>query len=235
MTQPRALLFDVFGTVVDWRKSIMGNLERFFRSRGVPGDWEAFAAEWRALYQPAMAAVREGRRDYVILDVLHRENLDAVLAKRDLGGLNEAEKNQLNALWHRLDPWPDSAEGLRQLREKHVVAALSNGNIGMMANVARHGDLRWDAILGADIARDFKPKPAVYLRAAEALGLRPGECMMVAAHNEDLAAARALGLATAFILRADEHGPGQTTDLAPAQDWDVVTDSLTGLAARLAA
>ncbi|WP_172294056.1 haloacid dehalogenase type II [Pseudoruegeria sp. HB172150] len=234
MTGPKALLFDVFGTVVDWRSSVISELETFFAPREVVLDWEQFALDWRALYQPAMDAVRSGAREYVALDVLHRENLEVLLARHGIRGLSGDDLWHLTTVWHRLDPWPDCAAGLARLKQQRIVATLSNGNIALMVNLSRHGGLVWDAILGAEIARAYKPDAAVYLRAAEALDLAPGDCMMVAAHNGDLRAARALGLQTAFILRTTEYGPGQTADLKAEEDWDFVTDSLTGLADALA-
>ncbi len=229
---PKALLFDVFGTVVDWRSAVVAGLRRYFEARAVSLDCEQFSLNWRGLYQPAMEAVRNGSRAYVPLDQLHRENLAQLL---DAAGLDvsEADRAHLTRLWHRLDPWPDSVAGLAALRRGHVVAPLSNGNISLMVALARHGGLTWDAILGAEIAGSYKPDPAVYLSAARALDLAPEDCMMVAAHNGDLRAARALGMQTAFILRPTEYGPGQTTDLSADEDWDIVTDSLTGLAAAL--
>ena len=227
---PKALLFDVFGTVVDWRGSVVAALAQHFGPRGVSRDWQQFCLDWRGLYQPAMESVRGGVRDFVSLDVLHRENL-ATLAVRDGIDLGPEDLDRLTRIWHRLDPWPDSVGGLARLRAGHVVASLSNGNIALMVALARHAGLVWDAILGAEIARAYKPDPAVYLRAAEALDLPAGDCMMVAAHNDDLRAARALGMQTAFVLRPTEYGPGQTADLSAEDDWDIVTDSLTGVAA----
>ncbi|PRX30513.1 2-haloacid dehalogenase [Meinhardsimonia xiamenensis] len=233
MGKIEALFFDVFGTVVDWRSSVARALEAALGPRGVSADWAAMADAWRARYQPAMEEVRAGRRPFVVLDVLHRENLEAVLAEFGVGGLSAAELDALTRAWHRLDPWPDSAGGLAALRRARIVAAMSNGNIALMVNLSRHGGLVWDAILGAELAQAYKPDPLCYLRGVEALGLQPAQCMMVAAHNDDLRAARALGLATAFVRRPTEHGPRQTTDLEPAAAWDVVCDSLTELADRL--
>lgn len=233
MTRPKALLFDVFGTVVDWRSSAISALGAFFGPRGQTRDWARFALDWRALYQPAMDAVRSGARAYAPLDVLHRENLETLLPHYDLGPLDDDDLADLTRIWHRLDPWPDSAAGLAALRGVAPVAALSNGNIALMVNLSRHGGLTWDAILGAEIAAAYKPDPRVYLRAAQALDLAPSACMMVAAHNSDLAAARALGMQTAIVLRPTEYGPGQTEDLAAEDDWDIVVNSLTGLAAAL--
>jgi len=202
----RALLFDVFGTVVDWRSGVAREAARFGRRRGVEDvDWHAFADAWRARYQPSMEAVRCGEREFVRLDVLHRENLAAVLAEFGIDGVDEAGLDELNLAWHRLDPWPDARLGLLRLRRRYTLAPLSNGNVALIVDMARRAGLPWDAVLGAEVARDFKPKPAVYLTAAAMLGLVPRQCMMVAAHNGDLAAARELGFATAFVLRPTER------------------------------
>lgn len=219
----RGFIFDVFGTCVDWRTSVARDVAAV-----LPGvDAFAFADAWRAEYQPAMERIRSGGRGYVRLDRLHRENLDIVL---DRFGVSIDDPDALNAAWERLDPWPDVVPGLTALRRKGLVATCSNGSIGLMARLARWGGLPWDAILGADIARDYKPKPQVYLASAAALGLDPGAVTMVAAHNDDLEAARAAGLGTAFVPRVTEHGDGQTGDLAPTSDWDVVADDFTALA-----
>ncbi len=231
--QVKALLFDVFGTVVDWRSSVAAELKTTFAARGESRDWEQMAMDWRALYQPAMQAVRSGEREYVLLDVLHRENLDLLLDRHGLGGLTGVDLDHLNRVWHRLDPWPDSAEGLARLRARRIVATLSNGNIALMVGLARHGGLVWDAILGAEIAQGYKPDPKVYLRAAHALALDPAQCMMVAAHNEDLRAAHALGFRTAFVRRPTEYGPGQAVDLRAEEDWGFDVGSLTELADRM--
>jgi 2-haloacid dehalogenase len=219
----RALLFDVFGTCVDWRSPV----RRELRERGLP---EELADEWRALYQPQLETVRSGAREWVDLDVLHREALDRLLARR---GLEVADAGELTRVWHRLDPWPDVVPGLSAMKRDHVIAPCSNGHIAQSVNLAKHARLPWDAILGAEIARAYKPQPEVYLRSAAALGLEPGEVTMVAAHNGDLAAAQALGLGTAFVPRPTEHGPGQTTDLEPEGDWDDVARDFEELAKRL--
>ncbi len=229
----KALLFDVFGTVVDWRGSVSRELRDFFTPRGVERDWDEFTQDWRALYQPAMEAVRSGARDFVVLDVLHRENLLKLLSKSDISGLNDGEIDHLNRAWHRLAPWPDCIPGLTRLRRRFILATLSNGNIALMANMARFSGLPWDVILGAEFTRSYKPDPKTYLSSAAALGLTPAECMMVAAHNDDLRAARALGFATAFVARPAEHGPGQTVDLNAEEDWDFVADGMDGLADQL--
>lgn len=234
-TETKALLFDVFGTVVDWRSSVLAELQAFFAARGVERDWERFILDWRALYQPAMEAVRSSARPYVTLDALHRENLLTLVERYGIEGLGEAEVWHLTTAWHRLDPWPDSAGGLARLKALRIVAALSNGNISLMVNLSRHGGLVWDAILGAEMAQAYKPDPRVYLRAAQALGLAPAACMMVAAHNDDLRAARALGMRTAFVLRPEEYGTGQTTDLNAEENWDFACESLGELADMMAA
>ena len=233
MPQPKALLFDVFGTVVDWRGSVIRQLEDFGTKHDLSADWAAFADAWRGLYQPSMEEVRSGRRPWTVLDVLHRESLDSLLAEHGFAGLPEETVADLNKAWHRLDPWPDSVEGLTRLKRKHIVSSLSNGNIALLVDMAKFGGLPWDVVLCAETARAYKPLPEAYLTSAAQLGLAPGDCMMCAAHNDDLAAAQALGLQTAFICRPKEQGPGQTKDLAPTGDWNVSVDSITGLAAAL--
>lgn len=232
----RALVFDVFGTVVDWRGGVAREAAPFLARHGAAGaDPHAFADAWRARYQPAMEAVRSGRRPFTRLDVLHRENLEALLPDVgiDPASVPAAELDALNLAWHRLDPWPDSVAGLARLRRRFIVAPLSNGNIALMVDVAKRAGLPWDAILGAEVVRAYKPTPESYLRTAEVLALRPDEMGLVAAHNDDLAAARACGYRTAFVPRPAEHGPGQTRDLRPEGDWDVVADSFELLAERL--
>ena len=191
------------------------------------------ARAWRARYQPAMEAVRTGGRPFVKLDLLHRENLVGVLEDLGIAGLTDAEIDSLNRIWHRLDPWPDVVPGLVRLRRRYILAPCSNGNVWLMVDVARHGGLPWDAVLGAEIARAYKPQPEAYLGSAAFLDLPPAACMMVAAHNSDLAAARALGFRTAFVLRSHEHGPGQTRDLIPEGPWDIVAQDFGALATAL--
>ena len=192
--QVKALFYDVFGTLTDFRSSIAREAEAVLKPKGFTLDWGAFADAWRGEYQPALEEVRAGRRAYCKLDILHRENLDTVLQRFGVAGLSEDEKQTLNLGWHRLDAWPDVPEGLARLKQKFWLAPLSNGNISLMVDLARRNNFPWDAILGADIAQDFKPKPRVYLAAAAAFDLRPDECMLVAAHSNDLAAASAQGL-----------------------------------------
>lgn len=231
----KACLFDVFGTVVDWRTSVSRELAGFARQKGLAGiDWLEFAVEWRKLYQPSMEEVRSGRRAWTILDVLHRESLDALVRRYGIRGLSEAELDHLNRAWHRLDPWPDVVPGLERLKKKLVIAPCSNGNIALMVNMAKRAGLPWDCVLGAETARAYKPLPEAYLAACRHLGLRPAEVMMVAAHNGDLKAAKAQGLATAFVPRPTEHGPGQRTDLAADPGCvDVAARDFVDLAARL--
>jgi 2-haloacid dehalogenase len=231
----QALVFDVFGTVVDWRSGVARDSAAFL-ARYAPGaDPAAFADSWRRRYAPAMEEVRSGRRPFVRLDVLHRENLEAVLPEFgiDPASAPPSELDALNLAWRRLDPWPDTVPGLTRLKRRFIIAPLSNGNIRLMLDMAKRAGLPWDAILGAEIAQAYKPAPEAYLRTAETLMLKPEQICLVAAHNDDLAAARRCGLRTAFIPRPIEHGPAQTTDLGPDEDWDVVAGELEDLAGRL--
>jgi 2-haloacid dehalogenase len=234
MNGTEAAIFDVFGTVVDWREGVAAEVARAFAAAGIEDDPHAVADAWRAEYQPALQRVRSGERPYERLDALHRENLEAVLSVRGHADrLDEAAMRDLARAWERLPAWPDSAPGIAAIRRGRLVATCSNGSIAMMARLARHAGVEWDAILGADVARAYKPDPAAYLRSAETLGLPPARVMMVAAHNDDLRAARALGFATGFVRRPTEHGPGQTTDLEPDEPWDVVADDLEAMAGAL--
>jgi len=232
MNNVKALLFDVFGTLVDWRSSIAREARTILSPLGVAIDWEAFADAWRARYPLAMEEVRSGRLPFSKLDVLHRRNLDAVLQAFGLERIDEATRANLNLAWHRLDAWPDTTPGLARLRTKFLLAPCSNGNISIMVDLARRNSWHWDAILGAEIARDYKPKPIVYLSAAAAFDCAPREMMMVAAHSYDLAAAAATGLHTAFVARPDEDGPGEGERAAAGPvDWSAT--SLLDLADRL--
>lgn len=235
----RALTFDVFGTVVDWRTSVAREGRAFGERHGIDADWERFAEAWRGLYQPSMSRVRDGERPWAPLDDLHRESLCTLLAELGVaigdGGVSDAAVDELNRAWHRLDPWPDVVEGLTRLKRRFVLATLSNGNVALLVNMAKRAGLPWDAVLGAEVARRYKPQPEAYLTTARLLGLAPGECMMVAAHNDDLRAAAALGFRTAFVGRPDEHGPGQTRDLRAEDDFDLVADDFIGLAEALGA
>jgi len=229
----QALLFDVFGTVVDWRSSLIEDMRRFGAERNIEADWAAFADDWRGLYQPAMEDVRSGRRPWTILDVLHRESLDKLAARYGLAGLSEPDICHINSMWHRLKPWPDTVAGLTRLKSRYIIGTLSNGNVGLLTRMAKHGGLPWDVILGAETARAYKPLPQAYLAGAELLNLAPSQVMLVAAHNGDLAAAAACGLRTAFVARPTEYGPHQKRDFRADQDWDVVTDSFINLAGAM--
>jgi 2-haloacid dehalogenase len=231
---PKALFFDIFGTVVDWRISIAREARAILEPLGHSLDWLSFADAWRAQYQPSMEDVRAGRMPFSKLDVLHRQNLDRILPQFALERLSEPILRDLNLAWHRLDGWPDAAPGLARLRGRYRLAPVSNGNISIMVDLARRNGFVWDAILGAEHARDFKPKPQVYLAAADAFGLTPGDCMMVAAHSGDLKAAAACGLSTAHIARPDEHGPA-TGEPGPTVPVDVTAASLEDLADKLGA
>jgi 2-haloacid dehalogenase len=235
MHEIKACLFDVFGTVVDWRSSVSRDLAAFARQKGISGiDWVEFAVEWRRLYQPSMEEVRSGRRAWTILDVLHRESLLKLIERYRIEGLSAADIDHMNTAWHRLDPWPDVLEGLARLRQRRIIAPCSNGNIALMVNMAKRAGLPWDCILGAETARAYKPLPEAYLASCRHLGLPPAAVMMVAAHNGDLKAAKAQGLATAFVPRPFEHGPGQTSNLAADSSCvDVTAADFIELAERL--
>jgi 2-haloacid dehalogenase len=228
----KALFFDVFGTLVDWRSSIAREAEALLKPKGVTIDCFAFADAWRGEYQGAMEEVRAGRIGFCKLDILHRRNLDLTLKRFAIDNLSEDEKRNFNLAWHRLDAWPDVAAGLARLKRGYAIAPVSNGNISLMVDLARRNGLPWDAILGAEIAGDYKPKPRVYLAAAAALDLAPEACMMVAAHSSDLAAAAALDLRTAHVARPNEHGPGRG-EAAPTIAVDFAVKSLEDLAAKL--
>lgn len=232
----RALAFDVFGTVVDWRTSIARESGAFLARIGRPDlDPARFADQWRSRYQPAMAAVRDSKRGFVVLDVLHREMLVDLLAHHDVAvaEIEPALIDDWARAWHRLDPWPDSVEGIARLRRRWPVVTLSNGNIALMIDMARHAGLEWDAILGAEVTRTYKPQPQAYVGTAALLGVAPSELCLVAAHHSDLAAARGCGLTTAYIHRPMERGGAPAPDADAEQDWDHRADSLTALADRL--
>jgi 2-haloacid dehalogenase len=232
MQPPKAMFFDVFGTLVDWRTSIAREAEAILKSLGYSLDWLAFADAWRDQYQPAMERIRSGQMSFCKLDVLHRGNLERILPAFKISGLSEEVMQNLNLAWHRLDAWPDSAPGLARLKRACRLAPVSNGNISLMVDLARRNNFPWDAILGSEIAGDFKPKPRVYLAACEALDLAPGDCMMVAAHSSDLANATKNGLRTGHIARPNEHGPGKG-EPKPTVPVDVFGADLVDLAGKL--
>jgi 2-haloacid dehalogenase len=229
----KALTFDVFGTVVDWRSSIIREGRELGRAKGLDVDWEAFTDAWRGLYQPALEKVRSGALPWTKLDDLHRMSLDRLLADFGITGLGPGEVEHLNRVWHRLDPWPDSVPGLTRLRRKFILATLSNGNVALLVNMAKRAGLPWDAVLGAEPARCYKPLPEAYLRTADFLGVRPEQCMLVAAHNGDLLAAGRAGFRTAFVRRPTEYGPRQARDLRAEHPFDVVAESMVDLADKL--
>ena len=227
-----ALLFDVFGTVVDWRSGVAREAEKILRPLGYAHDWLAFADAWRAQYQPGMEEIRSGRQPFVKLDVVHRRMLDRIRPQFGLEKLDEAAQAELNLAWHRLDAWPDVGPGFARLRTRFALCPCSNGNIAIMADVGRRNDLRWHAILGSEVAGDFKPKPRVYLASAEALNLGPGQCMMVAAHSGDLAAAAAVGLRTGHVGRPGEGGLG-TGESEPLGTFDVTAKAVKPVRRRV--
>ncbi|HEY6747149.1 MAG TPA: haloacid dehalogenase type II [Mycobacteriales bacterium] len=222
----QAVLFDTFGTVVDWRTGIAAAVAELTGTV----DPLAFADAWRARYQPSMEPIRAGRRPFVRLTDLHRENLAATLAEF---GWQPPDTEHLNRAWERLPPWADSVEGLRDIKRHRLIGPLSNGDTALLVRMARHAGLPWDVVLGSDVTRRYKPDPEAYTRMIALLDLPPSAVMLVAAHNDDLAAARAAGLATGFVPRPTEHGPGRTGDLTATADWDVVAADLVELAARL--
>ena len=232
---PKALVFDVFGTVVDWRTSVAREVEDLARRKGLRVNGVAFADAWRAGYAPTMDRVRKGELPWTKLDRLHRMILEGIVAGFGLGGLSEGERDSLNRAWHRLQPWPDAVPGLTRLRRKFIIAPLSNGNISLMTVMAKHAGLPWDCILGAELVRHYKPDPEVYRSAAEFLDVTPAEVMMVAAHLRDLRAAKAEGLRTAFVVRHDEFGPNGHPDLAADDSVDIMARSFDDLANRLSA
>jgi 2-haloacid dehalogenase len=229
-----ALFFDVFGTLVDWRAGVAREAERILQPLGHGLGWLAFADAWRDEYQPAMEEVRAGQIPFCKLDLLHRRNLDRILPRFGISGLDEDAARELNLGWHRLDAWPDAPRGLARLKRRFVLAPVSNGNISLMVDLARRNSFPWDAVLGAETAGDYKPKPRVYLSACEALDLPPGSCMMVAAHTSDLLAAAKVGLRTAHIARPNERGPGKG-EAKPYAPVDVAAADLEDLAVRLGA
>lgn len=229
----KAIFFDVFGTLVDWRTSVSRDAEMILKPLGFSIDWQAFADAWRDEYQPGMEEVRSGRIPYTKLDVLHRRMLQKVLPRFGLDKLEDATLAQLTLAWHRLDAWPDVPADLAKLRQHFRIAPVSNGNVAIMSDLARRNDIHWDAILGADLAQDYKPKSSVYLSAVGAFNLEPAQCMMCAAHSEDLQAAADNGLRTAFIARPNER-PG-VSETTPSVPCDLVVRSIGELATAMGA
>ena len=231
----KALVFDVFGTVVDWRGSIVDEGEVWGKTMGIAVDWARFADKWRAGYSPSMEKVRKGEMPWTNLDHLHRTLLEDLLKEFHIDGLSENEKDHWNRVWHRLKPWPDSVAGLARLKKKYTIAPLSNGNVALLTDMAKHAGIPWDLILSAELARHYKPDREAYLSAASLLELKPEEVMMCAAHSGDLIAARSFGLRTGFIHRPDEFGPVRKADEAKPRDFDVVSTDMLDLASKLEA
>jgi 2-haloacid dehalogenase len=230
----KALVFDVFGTVVDWRSSLIADFTKWGASRGIKADWTALVDAWRGGYAASMDEVRKHpERGYVILDMLHRQTLERLVAQFAISGLNDADLHYLTMGWHRLHPWPDSVSGLTRLKTKFIISPLSNGNVALLTNMAKHAGLPWDLVLSAELFEHYKPDREAYLGAARLLGLAPEQVMMVAAHNGDLAAAQRLGLKTAFVARPTEYGPLQARDFKAEGDWDIVAEDFNGVAGRL--
>ena len=231
----KACIFDVFGTVVDWRGSMIEQCENFGRIKGIQADWEAFAVAWRSKYGPYMNKVRTGELPWTNLDALHRMSLDEVLDEFEISGLSDEEKTEVNFFWHRLKGWPDSPSGLFRLKHKFIIAPMSNGNIALMTNMGKYAGLPWDCILGAEVARHYKPDPESYLTAVELLGLRPDQVMMVAAHQGDLLSSAKVGLKTAFVPRPLERGPNNRPDPTPDPSFNVVATDFIDLATKVGA
>jgi len=231
----KALTFDVFGTVVDWRTSVAREAARIGRTAGIDADWEALADRWRAGYQPSMARVRSGDLPWTNFDDLHRISLVESLADLGISGFNDAALDDLNRAWRKLDAWPDSVAGLTRLKARFVVATLSNGNVSQLVDIAKHANLPWDVILSAELMRHYKPDPEVYLGAAELLGLQPNQVMMVAAHPPDLAAAREVGFRTAFIDRTLEHGAARVASAPTDPAADITAADFEDFADQLGA
>ncbi|WP_257164532.1 haloacid dehalogenase type II [Bradyrhizobium sp. SRS-191] len=234
LSMVKALVFDVFGTVVDWRTSLINDFTAWSAKRGIQGDWTALVDGWRGLYVGSMDEVRRHpERGYLILDVLHRRSLETLVAKLGITGLTEADLDYLTRGWHRLHPWADSVAGLTRLKSKYIIAPLSNGNVALLTNMAKFARLPWDLVLSAELFEHYKPDPETYLGAARLLCLSPGEVMMVAAHNNDLEAAQRYGLKTAFVARPTEYGPLQNRDFEATGAWDIIARDFNGIADRL--
>jgi len=231
--QPVAIVFDTFGTVVDWRSSLIADLTAYGASRGITADWAALVEAWRAAYHPSMQRVRTGEQPWTTLDKLHRASLDRLVAEFAITGLSEADRTHINLGWHRLHPWPDAVPGLTRLKSRFIIGPLSNGNVALLLNMAKFAGIPWDMIFGSDLFGHFKPDPETYLGVARMLDVRPDQVMMAAAHNSDLSHARACGLLTAFFPRPAEYGPHQKRDYAADQDWDMVATDIQDLAAKL--
>ena len=235
ISEIKALTFDVFGTVVDWRSSIIRELREFGISKGTVADWAGFADKWRGGYAPSMDKVRKGELPWTGIDSLHKMVLERLLDEYNISGLSEDEKDYLNRAWHRLTPWPDSVAGLERLRSRFTVATLSNGNVSLLVDLAKFGGLTWDCVLSSELAGHYKPDKEVYLRAAELLGLSPGQMIMVAAHTDDLEAAKELGFGTAYVSRPLEFGDVEVTEENENMSFDIIAQDFNDLARKLGA
>ncbi|HET6184241.1 MAG TPA: haloacid dehalogenase type II [Acetobacteraceae bacterium] len=233
--QPSAIVFDVFGSVVDWRGSLITELTEFGHRRGIDANWAGLVDAWRAAYQPSMQRVRSGEIPWTRLDDLHRASLDRLVTEFRISGLTEDDLRHINRGWHRLKPWPDSVAGLARLKQRFIIGPLSNGNVSLLTNMAKHAGLPWDVVFGSDLFGHYKPDPETYLGVARLLDLRPDQVMLAAAHNGDLAAARRCGLLTAFFPRPAEYGPHQVRDFKADAEWDVIARDIEDLAAQLGA
>lgn len=234
MSEIKALMFDVFGTVVDWRTSLIDNFTAWAARKGIKGDWTALVDGWRGAYMPSMDVIRKRpESDFVILDDLQRQSIEPLAAKLGITGLSPADFDYLTKGWHSLNPWPDSVSGLTRLKSKFIISPLSNGNVALLTNMAKYAGLPWDLVLSAEVFRHYKPDAETYLGAAKILGLTPGQVMMVAAHNNDLAAAQSFGLKTAFVPRVTEYGPHQDRDFVADGNWDYVVTDFNDLADKL--
>jgi 2-haloacid dehalogenase len=234
ISRVKALVFDVFGTVVDWRTSLIADFTAWSEKRGVKADWTALVDGWRGVYVASMDEVRKHpERGYVILDTLHRRSLEKLVEQLSISGLTDADLHHLTMGWHRLHPWADSVGGLTRLKTKYIISPLSNGNVALLTEMAKFAGLPWDLIMSAELFQHYKPDPETYLGAARLLCLPPEQVMMVAAHNHDLAAAQKLGLKTAFVARPTEYGPLQKYDFEARGDWDIVAKDFGGIADRM--
>jgi len=229
----KILAFDVFGTVVDWRSSVIAEGEQLGKSKGLDVDWAAFADAWRAIYRPYMDRVGNGRIPWTKLDDLHRQMLEETLVKFEIDCLSEEEIDDFNRAWHRLKPWRDSVPGLQRLKSRFVITTLSNGNISLLTNMAKHAGLPWDCILSAENVKRYKPDPEVYLLVPQLFDFRPEQVMMIAAHEHDLQSARKHGLGTAYVHRPAEHGPGKAAAIPPKDRYDIIAADFIDLAERL--
>jgi 2-haloacid dehalogenase len=235
LSQVKAMTFDVFGTVVDWRRSIAREIQELGQKKGFDLDWNSFADEWRSGYAPSMNKVRNGEMPWTKIDDLHRMILDELLSKHKISILSEEEIDSLNKAWHRLDPWPDSVEGLTLLKRNYIISSLSNGNVALLVNMAKYGGLPWDVVLSAEFSKHYKPDPESYLSTGEYLGIPINQVMMVAAHKNDLKSAKSNGMMTGYVPRAKEHGENAVADYAEEDYIDIMADDFMDLSQKMSA